>query len=70
MIILAYFLVCFVCWFLPYTVLIFSSANTNCLRKKEEIRMSKENGLPLIGVMEPTCDANGEYAPAQCEGSV
>ncbi|XP_060589673.1 thyroglobulin-like [Ruditapes philippinarum] len=47
-----------------------SIANSICLRKKEEIRMSKENGLPLIGVMEPQCDSNGEYAPAQCEGSV
>ncbi|XP_045209457.2 thyroglobulin-like [Mercenaria mercenaria] len=47
-----------------------TAANTPCLRKKEEIRKSQENGLPLIGVTEPQCDENGEYAPVQCEGSV
>lgn len=47
-----------------------TTADTPCLRRKEEIRKSQENGLPLIGVIEPQCDTNGQYAPVQCEGSI
>lgn len=46
------------------------AADTACLRKKEEIRQSQLNGLPLIGVSEPKCDENGNYAAVQCTGSV
>lgn len=46
------------------------TADTPCLRKREEIRQAQENGLPLIGVTMPQCDANGMYAAVQCTGSV
>jgi len=41
-----------------------------CAARLAEVRRSIENGLPLIGVMEPKCDDNGEYLATQCMGSV
>merc|ERR1712150_152210 len=35
-----------------------------------EIERSKQNDIPLIGVTEPVCDANGYFSPVQCFGSV
>lgn len=41
-----------------------------CLKRKQEIELARQNELPLIGVSEPVCDADGYYSPVQCIGSV
>jgi len=41
-----------------------------CSTRLAEIEASKANGIPLIGVDEPKCDADGNYGAVQCLGSV
>ncbi|XP_029942368.1 nidogen-2 [Salarias fasciatus] len=42
---------------------------TQCEHHRDSVQTTGADGLPLIGVYVPQCDAGGQYTPLQCHGS-
>ncbi|XP_077462107.1 uncharacterized protein nid2a isoform X4 [Stigmatopora argus] len=43
---------------------------THCEHHRDRAQTSSSDGYPLAGVFVPQCDANGQYTPQQCHGSI
>ncbi|XP_061539466.1 nidogen-2 [Phycodurus eques] len=41
-----------------------------CENHRESVQTTSPEGFPLIGAFVPQCDANGQYTPQQCHGSI
>ncbi|XP_054619388.1 nidogen-2 [Dunckerocampus dactyliophorus] len=42
---------------------------SHCEHHRDSVQTSSPEGYPLVGAFVPQCDANGQYAPQQCDGS-
>ncbi|XP_077370479.1 uncharacterized protein nid2a [Festucalex cinctus] len=43
---------------------------THCEHHRARVQTTGPEGYPLVGVFVPHCDANGQYTPQQCHGSI
>ncbi|XP_037127580.1 nidogen-2 isoform X20 [Syngnathus acus] len=43
---------------------------THCEHHRASVQTTSPEGYPLVGAFVPQCDANGQYTPQQCHGSI